>query len=168
MQMEKFNKWQKKAAAGNENFVLWQRKKGIWQMINESRIYSIDTIYLCIRSSENVAFQEYWRKGDEIRESKDIAIVEKTGQGILMVDDLGKLWGFGFAEKEQVFRMLFCYRIGQIVRIVWTDTAADSVYYAYLVNEKEANPGSLDYLFDFFDTGFGKSAGKDDVKSIYE
>lgn len=59
MQIEKFRKWQKKAVAGNEDFVLWQKKKGIWQMINESRVHNVDTLYLCIRSSENKVFQEW-------------------------------------------------------------------------------------------------------------
>lgn len=148
MYQEKINKWLSKMKEGKEGFQYWQKSNGIWMCAKGVKALTLDALYLCVRTPEKILLNEFWQTGAE-KEKQNIQIVMKDEQKILIADDSGNGWKFGFEGSDKEERLLLVCRRNEFMEIIWATSNDKGLCHAFSCGDDFTSFSLMDSIFEF-------------------
>lgn len=148
MSQEKMNKWLSKMQEGKEGFQYWQKHDGIWKSTKGGSALTLKTLYLYVCTPEKILLKDCWKLGDKGKK-QDIQIVMKDSQKILVSDNSGKVWRFGFGDVQKNERMLLIYRSDSVLEIIWGTSADENLCHAFCLLDEVINISMADSIYGF-------------------
>lgn len=148
MYLEKAKKWINKTENGKDGYLCIQNsQEGYCYYINGT-IHQVDEMYVCIRSKNKIVFIEQWKKNSGESDAQKMTILVKDMQKVIIINENEQAWGFGFCDMKQDAEMMICYKIDNVIGIMWAESKEKYINYADCYNRFDESTGGC--LFSFF------------------